>query len=230
MRAYLVLVLSLALMGAAGCGEDETTAPTQMDPVGNNDGFPDDDDDDVDDTPEADPAEPDVVVEDPPRCGEPGEPYGTSEGSRFFPFTLDTCAGEPYEFYGEEEGYCDARFTVLSIGAGWCGPCRIEAELMQENLVELYSDRGVRVIVALIQDNEFGAADESFCDGWVNQYGLTNPVLVDPIQETGIYFPGGALPSTLIVDSEGVIVHREYGVSDELITVRARLDELLAGE
>ena len=54
------------------------------------------------------------------------------------------------------------------------------------------------------------------------------PVLIDPIQETQVYFPAGSLPATLIVDSEGTIVHREYGVSESLSTIRAALDDLLA--
>ncbi len=163
-----------------------------------------------------------------PTCGDPGEPYGTSQGSRFFPFTLNDCDGNPYEFYGESEGYCETSFTVVTMAAGWCGPCRLEAELLQEQVVEAYADRGVRVIVAIIQDNNYGLPDAAFCQGWVDQYELTNPVLLDPLQETQIYFPGGALPASLIVNSEGVIMHREYGVSENLATLRARLDELLA--
>ncbi len=161
-------------------------------------------------------------------CGDPGEPYGTSEGSRFFPFTLNDCEGNPFSFYGETEGYCESSFTVVTMAAGWCGPCRVEAELLQEQIVEAYAAQGVRVIVAVIQDNNYNAPDASFCSGWKTQYGLTNPVLLDPVQETQIYFPRGALPASLIVDSQGVIVHREYGVSQELRTLRDRLDQLLA--
>ncbi len=170
----------------------------------------------------------DIDAGEEPTCGDPGEPYGTSQGSRFFPFTLNDCDGNPFSFYGETEGYCESSFTVVTMAAGWCGPCRIEAELLQEQIVEAYAAQGVRVIVAVIQDNDFNVPDAAFCNGWKTQYGLTNPVLLDPVQETQIYFPRGALPASLIVDSEGVIVHREYGVSQELRTLRARLDQLLA--
>lgn len=165
-----------------------------------------------------------------PTCGDPGAPYGTSLGSNFRPFTLERCDGTPFEFYGEAEGFCDARLTVVAIAAGWCGPCRIEAQQMQERLVEAYEPQGVRIIVAIIQDNDYREADADFCQGWVDQYGLTNPVVIDPAQETRIYFPTNdmALPAAVIVDSEGVLRHREYGVTTGLTTMRAALDRLLA--
>jgi thiol-disulfide isomerase/thioredoxin len=161
-------------------------------------------------------------------AGDPGAPYGTSEGSNFLPFTLPKCDGTQWSFYGDDEGFCEARFTVVSMAAGWCHPCQQEAALMEENLVQAYGDQGVRVAVALIQDPEYNAPDSTFCQQWVDTYGLTNPVMMDADQVTNIYFPMGALPATVIVDSNGIIRHREYGVTTGLETVRAALDELLA--
>ncbi|MFT5353611.1 MAG: hypothetical protein ACI9KE_000811 [Polyangiales bacterium] len=177
-------------------------------------------------------AGPDIVIDGGtsdvgPVCGDPGSPYGTSLGSSFLPFTMPTCGDVPFEFYGETEGFCDATFTVVSLAAGWCGPCRLEASLMQEYLVDGYAEHGVRVVVAVIQDNNLAEPTSEFCNRWVEQYELTNPVVYDTEGVTQIYFPDGSLPATLIVDSQGVIVHREYGVSDELVTVRATLDRLL---
>jgi len=166
----------------------------------------------------------------PGACAPPAEPYGTQEGRNFRPFTLNRCDGTPFEFYGDAEGFCDASFTVLTMAAGWCGPCRLETEQLQTELVEGYAARGVRVVQAIIQDNDYAAPDGPFCDGWVAQYGLTNPVVLDPTQVTQIYFPAGSLPATLIVDSHGVIRHREYGTSTGLRTIRAALDALLAAE
>lgn len=161
-------------------------------------------------------------------AGDPGEPYGTSEGSHLVPFTLSQCDGTPYSFYGEAEGFCDATFTVIVMSAGWCGPCRVEATQMQARLVEAYADQGVRVITSIIQNDDYEAPDLAFCQGWTDQYGLTNAVVIDPTQETSIYFPAGSLPATVIVDSEGVIRHREYGTTTGLATIRAALDALLA--
>ena len=163
----------------------------------------------------------------PAACGIPTDGFGVSEGSNFLPLTLSDCDGADYEFYGDAEGYGTTTFTVVSIAAGWCAPCRREAALMQEFLVDRYGPNNVRVIVAIIQNNDYEAPDAAFCSDWRSRYGLTNPVLLDPTQETQLYFPAGSLPATLIVDCAGQIVHREYGVSDSLETVRAELDSLL---
>src|SRR5690606_9634673 len=91
-----------------------------------------------------------------PACQAPSEPYGTSLNSNFRPLNLPRCDGTPFQFYGEDEGFCDARFTVLTMAAGWCQPCRLEAQQMQETLVEIYEPEGVRFVVAVIQDNDRG--------------------------------------------------------------------------
>jgi hypothetical protein len=161
-------------------------------------------------------------------CDYPRSGYGTSEGSNFMPFTLNRCDGTPFEFYGEEEGFCDAKFTLVTAAAGWCVPCQMEAAMTEELINEVYGPRGVRVVVVYIQDANYDTPDGEDCQGWKDTYGLSNPVLYDPEQVTNAYFPAGSIPANLIVDSNGVIVHREYGVSEELQTIRATLDQLLA--
>jgi hypothetical protein len=99
---------------------------------------------------------------------------------------------------------------------------------MEEQLVQAYADQGVRVSVALIQDPEYNAPDSDFCQEWTDRYGLTNPVMMDADQDLNIYFPGNMLPATVIVDSKGVIRFREYGLSENLESVTATLDSLLA--
>ena len=161
----------------------------------------------------------------PALCGDPGAPYGTSEGSHFLPFTLNRCDGTPFEFYAD--GYCDSSLTVVSIAAGWCGPCRMEAPLLRQIEAD-YRDQGVRVLSIIIQNNSFGEPSPSFCNGWVSEYSFEHPTLLDPTQETQIYLPMGALPATLVVDAAGTIRHREYGVSANLASLRGTLDTLLA--
>jgi hypothetical protein len=160
-------------------------------------------------------------------CAAPDGPYGVEIGRTFEPFTLNDCAGAPYEFYGPD--YCEASFTVVSIAAGWCGPCIMESRVLEETINEAYGPRGVRVLQIITQTEEYGAPDGAYCSDWVDTFGLSNVELIDPAQITGIYFPGNALPATLIVDSEGVIVFSEYGYSGSMLTtLTGELDALLA--
>lgn len=168
-------------------------------------------------------------------CEIPDTGFGASIGTKLRPFTLEQCLvnesgegySEPYSFY--ENGFCEARFTVLSIAAGWCGPCNVESDEFNEQITQIYGPQGVRLIQVLIQDVSGAPPSIDFCNQWVTQHDLANPELMDPAGVTQIYFPGNSLPSTIIIDSTGTIVYREFGTSESLIGLRHKLDTLLAG-
>lgn len=161
-----------------------------------------------------------------PSCGLPTGTYGATVGRTFRELELNECDGTPFTFYNED--FCSSTFTVVSIAAGWCQPCHEETRLLEEHLTQAYADRGVRVIQILIQDENYRVPTERFCNNWVSRYGLTNTQLLDPEQISNIYFPDNSLPSTIIVDRQGVIRFRENGVSDMLGNLTNKLDELLA--
>lgn len=161
-----------------------------------------------------------------PSCGLPTGTYGATVGRTFRELELNECDGTPFTFYNED--FCSSTFTVVSIAAGWCQPCHAETALLEEYLTQAYADRGVRVIQILIQDENYRVPTERFCNSWVSRYGLTNTQLLDPEQISNIYFPDNSLPSTIIVDRQGVIRFRENGVSDMLGNLTDKLDELLA--
>jgi thiol-disulfide isomerase/thioredoxin len=156
----------------------------------------------------------------------PTDGFATRVGSKFRPLTLDQCDGTPYSIYNED--FCSARFTVFGIAAGWCNPCIYESMQLPALQAE-YEPQGVRIIQVMYQDEDYRAASNAYCQAWVDRFGLTNVELNDPAQKTQIYFPDGALPSTVIIDSTGTIVYRENGASSNLSSLRTKLDELLAG-
>lgn len=154
-------------------------------------------------------------------------PIGTSVGRTMRPFTLSRCDGTPYEFFGEVEGYCESSFTVLTLAAGWCVPCQMEARLLQSTVADAYRDRGVRVVQVMLQNPDGTAATPAFCQQWVDMYGLEFPELLDPAGTTWVYAPDNALPATVIVDDQGIIRYREYGTTANLSSLTAALDDLL---
>jgi peroxiredoxin len=157
-------------------------------------------------------------------------PIGSSVGRSFRDFTLPQCDGTPYTFYNDEFCAPEHTFTVVSIAAIWCVPCQQESAQLTARITNAYRDRGVRV-VQIIVDGE--TRNSSFtpaqCDEWVRTYGLVNPELMDMGgATTNIYFPDGSLPSTLIVDDQGVIRFRENGATMGLVSLSSALDSLLA--
>ena len=96
------------------------------------------------------------------------------------PFTLVACDGSDYDFYGVD--FCRARFTVLTIAAGWCGPAIQLSRTLTREISEPYGPRGVRVIQVITQTEDYGPPDEAYCARWVESYGLTNIQIIDPAQ------------------------------------------------
>lgn len=159
-----------------------------------------------------------------------GRVFGTSVNSLFEGFTLPECDGTPYTFYDDANCPADYELTVVSIAALWCVPCQEESRQLTERISNVYGSRGVRLVQIIVdgptRNSPFSPAQ---CQGWVDAYGLVNPELMDPGGAvTGAFFPDGSLPSTLIIDREGVIRFRENGATMGLVSLTAALDSLLA--
>ena len=202
-----------ALVALGGCGDDDST-------------------DDTDTTlPAMDmgtPVEDDLGSPDALSCQDrvPTAGTGSIPGRNLRDFTLQDCNGNDYTFYNED--FCESEVTVISIGAGWCGPCIVESMQLEEEINDFYAGQGVRVIQILIQTEDYSAPDLAYCENWVERFGLSNTVLIDPATLTDIFFPEGVLPSTVIVDRDGVIRFRENGASDGLLSLKSAIDAVLA--
>ncbi len=202
-----------ALVALAGCGDDDATDGT-----------------DVSDVPGMDmgtPMDEDLGTPDALSCQDrvPTSGFGAIPGRNLSGFTLQDCSGADYSFYNES--FCENQLTVISIAAGWCPPCIAESMQLEAEINDFYAGQGVRVIQILTQTADYSAPDLAYCQGWVDRFGLSNVELIDPAQLTGIFFPDNALPSTIIVDSQGVIRFRENGASDGLTSLKSAIDEVL---
>lgn len=215
-----ILIASLLLF--AGCGDDGGTGDPDAGMMTIDSGGPMDASMPVDTgmgDPDADPTAGCI----------PSEPYGTAVGRNFAPWSLPNCADDSsFEFYNADYCASDTKLTVVSIAAGWCGPCINETMQLTEQITNMYGPRGVRVIQAVVQKEDYSAPDLAYCQAWVTRFGLVNTEVYDTMGTLQRYFPDNALPSTLIIDKMGVIRFRENGASMGLITLRGALDRLLA--
>lgn len=160
------------------------------------------------------------------RCAPPEGPYGVSVGRVLPPMTLETCAGEPFEFYGAD--FCQARLTVLHLRTNhWCGPDWNESGELQ-HIVDTFTTQELRAVELVLATSSGGAPDASDCERWRDRHGLEIPVVMDPGYETSFGpLEGGSGDHTLILDREGRVRYRHSGGEHVLTAV---IENLLASD
>ena len=109
--------------------------------------------------------------------------------------------------------------VVLNFWATWCGPCRLEAPAF-DRLSHAYGDQGVRFLGMNELDDR--AAAQTF----VRQFELDYPSGFDPAGRLADDFRLYALPTTFLIDPEGIVRYRFVGYLDEP-TLRSAIDDLL---
>lgn len=145
-------------------------------------------------------------------CGPGEEP---AAGTREIPegaadFRLETLYGMelgPPDFPGE--------VVVVDFWATWCTPCRAQAEVL-EALHEEWDGRGVRFLAVDV------AEDRETVERFVNDHPFPYPVLLDPTDEISARVGLVALPTLMVVNTEGEVTYLDAGVVG-----RKRLERLL---
>jgi len=112
--------------------------------------------------------------------------------------------------------------VVVNLWATWCPPCRAEMPALQQ-LYEAHRDEGLVVVAvnATVQDSATAAG------AFVAERGLTFPVLLDPQGEASRAYALQAMPSTFVVDRQGVIREVLIGGPVSLATLRSLVAPLL---
>ena len=125
-------------------------------------------------------------------------------GSLVPEFRLPTLGGGATLSSDDLEG----RPVVLNFWASWCIPCREEAPLLQK-VWRRYRDQGVVFVGVNIRDSVTDARR------FVDEFGITYPVVRDENQELaddlGVY----GLPETFFVDHEWRLLATVAGESDD---------------
>lgn len=100
--------------------------------------------------------------------------------------------------------------VLINFWASWCGPCRQEMPLL-DRLHHRYEDTGFAVLGVNVE-GDVGPAQEI-----VEKTKVTFPVLIDEDQRVSEMYNLEAMPSTVVVDRDGVVryIHRGYKPGDE---------------
>lgn len=100
--------------------------------------------------------------------------------------------------------------VLINFWASWCGPCRQEMPLL-DRLHHRYEDTGFAVLGVNVE-GEAAPAQEI-----VDKTNVTFPILIDDGQKVSEMYNLQAMPSTVVVDRDGVVryIHLGYKPGDE---------------
>ncbi len=100
--------------------------------------------------------------------------------------------------------------VLINFWASWCGPCRQEMPLL-DRLHHRYEDTGFAVLGVNVEGESAPAQDI------VDKTNVTFPIVIDDGQKVSEMYNLEAMPSTFVVDRDGVVryIHRGYKPGDE---------------
>jgi peroxiredoxin len=133
-------------------------------------------------------------------------------------FTLDTLDGSQITL-SDLRG----KVVVVNLWTSWCPPCRAEMPAI-ENVYQANKEQGLEVLAvnSTFQDSEANAA------AFVQEMGLTFPILLDRDGGVSNRYQLRALPTTYFIDRQGVIRSVVPGGPMSESLIQSKVADLLA--
>lgn len=95
--------------------------------------------------------------------------------------------------------------VLLNFWASWCFPCRKEMPSMEE-LYRIFGKANFAILAVNL--DKFGGEKVS---GFVSNYGLTFPILLDRGLRTALRYEVRHIPTTYLIDKNGIIKEKIVG-------------------
>jgi len=132
-------------------------------------------------------------------------------------FELNTPAGESIKL-SDLRGQA----VLVNLWATWCPPCRAEMQSI-EKVYSQYKDRGFAVLAVNMtyQDDPFAVVP------FINEQGLTFPILLDETSEMANAYQLRSLPSSYFIGRDGIINEVVIGGPMAEALLRTRVEDIL---
>jgi len=112
--------------------------------------------------------------------------------------------------------------VLINLWATWCPPCRAEMPAI-EKVYNDYKDQGF-VVLAVNMTYQDAYSDIA---PFIDEYGLTFPVLLDETSAVGTAYQLRSLPSSFFINREGIISEVVIGGPMAEALLRTRVEEIL---
>ncbi len=122
-----------------------------------------------------------------------GPPPAPKQGFSAPDFTLQTLDGQQITLHALR-----GKVVVINFWATWCSPCKAEMPAMQQ-VYEAYRTQGLEILAITVE------RDTAAIEAFVQQYGLTFPILLDSETMAARQYQVHGTPTTFFVDRQGVI-------------------------
>ena len=144
----------------------------------------------------------------------------STEGDKIKDFTVTTYDGQVIKLYETLE---EKDMVLINLWATWCPPCRSEFPFMEE-AYQLYKD-DVEIIALSCEPSD---SDEVLAE-FVEEMGMSFPVGRDTV---GIAkkFLALSIPTSIVVDSEGIVRKIEVGAMTSVEDFAALFDNYVSSE
>jgi len=130
-------------------------------------------------------------------------PVGVSVGLRAPDVELPTLTGETVALASLK-----GKVVLVNFWATWCGPCLMEMPSMQR-LYRQYQHDNFEIL-GVATDFEGASTVKPF----VERLRLTFPILLDPQLQVNDLFKVTGIPTSIIIDRDGIITHKFFGSED----------------
>jgi DsbE subfamily thiol:disulfide oxidoreductase len=99
------------------------------------------------------------------------------------------------------------KVVLLNFWATWCPDCRTEMPSM-DRLYREFKGQGFEIVAVNVKDKREDAL------AFIKKNKISYPVMMDPEGDVGLLYGAFAMPTTYLIDRNGVVLARMWGSTD----------------